>query len=168
MRVHTLCQSGLHTPKQTGLLPWGSRVFIPDRGWCSEENQRRERASGQREQRVGCGGGWCGRVCAEITRGKGLQAGEQPVPQLQGGEERPCQGSREEAQRERKEAGWDAEASGPVSTCRPQGSSWVTQNSHAAFSCKRHVLCSVTMLGFTFGRKQQQGAPPQRSVHCQT
>ena len=143
----------LHAPKQTGPLPWGSRGFIPDSSWCSEDNQRRERASGQREQRVGCGGGWCGRVCAEITRGKGLQAGEQPVPQPRGREARPCQGSREEAQTERKEAGWDSEASGPVSTCRPQGSSWVTQNNREAFSCKQHVLCAKTMLSFILGER---------------
>ena len=87
---------------------------------------------------------WCRTVrqglCRDNTHGKGLQAGEQPVPQPRGREAGPCQGSREEAQRERKEAGWDSEASGPVSTCRPQGSSWVTQNNREAFSCKQHVL----------------------------
>ena len=58
---------GLHAPKQTEPLPWGSRGFIPDRGWCFEENQRRAHASGQREQRMGCGGGCWGRVSAKIT-----------------------------------------------------------------------------------------------------
>ena len=102
-------------------------------------------------------------LCRDNTCGEGFQAGEQPVLQPQGREERPCQGSGEEAQREGKEAGWDAEASGPVSTCRPQGSSWVTQNSHAAFSCKRHVLCASMMLWFTFGKRQQRGVPSEIS-----
>ena len=47
--------------------------------------------------------------------------------QPQGREERPCQWSQEEAQTERKEAGWNTEASVPMSMCRPQGSSWMTQ-----------------------------------------
>ena len=85
------------------------------------------------------------------------------MPQPQGREERPCQGSLEEAQREGKEAGQDTEASGLVSTCRPQGSSWVTQKSHEAFSCKRHVLCAKTMLWFTFGERQQWGVPSEIS-----
>ena len=92
---------------------------------------------------------WCGTVrqglCRDDTRGKGLQAGEQPVLQPQGREKRPCQVSREEAQRERKEAGWDTEASGPVSTCRPQGSSWVTQNNHAA-ACS--LFCDDALVHF--------------------
>ena len=62
-------------------------------------------------------------LCRNNTCRKGFQAGEQPVLQPQGLEERPCQGSWEEAQRERKEAGWNTEASGLVSMCRPQGSS---------------------------------------------
>ena len=85
------------------------------------------------------------------------------MPQPQGREERPCQGSGEEAQREGKEAGWDTEASGPVSTCRPQGSCWVTQNNHEAFSCKRHVLRANTMLWFTFGKRQHWGVPSEVS-----
>ena len=78
------------------------------------------------------------------------------MPQPRGREERPCQGSQEEAQRERKVAGWDMEASGPVSTCRRQGSSWVTQNNRAAFSCKWHVLCAKMMLWLIFGKRQQR------------
>ena len=105
----------------------------------------------------GCGaaqGGGQG-LCRDNTCGKGFQAGEQPVPQSQAQEERPCPWSQEEAQRERKEAGRDRDASGPVSMCRPQGSSWMTQNNRAAFSCKRHVLCAKTMLWFIFGKRQQ-------------
>ena len=102
-------------------------------------------------------------LCRDSTRGKGLQAGEQPVPQPQGREERTRQVSREEAQREGKEAGWDTEASGPVSTCRPQGPSWVTQNNRVAFSCKQHVLCAKTMLWFIFGKSQQRGVPSEVS-----
>ena len=110
-----------------------------------------------------CGRGWWGRVSRDNTCGKGFQAGEQPVLQSQGREERPCQWSQEEAQRERKEAGWDTEASGPVSMCRPQGSSWVTQNNREAFSCKWHVLCAKMMLWFIFGKRQQQGVPSEVS-----
>ena len=110
---------------------------------------------------------WCGTVwqglCRDNTRGEGYQAGEQPVLQPQGREARPCQGPQEEAQRERKEAVWDTEASGPVSTRRPQGSSWVTQNNCEAFSCKQHVLCAKTMLWFTFGKRQQRGVPSEIS-----
>ena len=95
--------------------------------------------------------------------GKGFQAGEQPVLQAQGWEERACQGSGEEAQREWKGAGRDTEASGPVSTCRPQGSSWVTQNNRKAFSCKWHVVCAKTMLWFILGKRQQWGVPSQLS-----
>ena len=50
MWIHTLCQTGLHTLKQTEPLPWGSMGFIPDRGWCSEENQCMKSASDQHEQ----------------------------------------------------------------------------------------------------------------------
>ena len=102
-------------------------------------------------------------LCRDSTRGKGLQAGEQPVPQPQGREERTRQGSWEEAQREGKEAGQDTEASGPVSTCRPQGSSCMIQNKHVAFSCNQHVLCSVTLLWFIFGKRQQRGVPSEVS-----
>ena len=102
-------------------------------------------------------------LCRDNTCGKGFQAGEQPVQQPQGREERPCQGSEEEAQREGKEAGQDMEASGPVSMCRPKGSSWVTQNSHAAFSCKQHVLCANMMLWFTFVKRQHWGVPSEIS-----
>ena len=49
----------------------------------------------------------------------GFQAREQPVLQPQGLEERPCQWLQEEAQRERKEAGWNTEASASMSMCRP-------------------------------------------------
>ena len=102
-------------------------------------------------------------LCRDNTCGKGFQAGEQPVPQSQAQEERPCPWSQEEAQRERKEAGRDRDASGPVSMCRPQGSSWMTQNNRAAFSCKRHVLCAKTMLWFIFGKRQQWGVPSEVS-----
>ena len=89
---------------------------------------------------------WCRMVwqgfCRDNTRGKDSRQGSSQCCR----DERPCQGSREEAQRERAEDGQDTEASGPVSTCRPQGSSWVTRNNREAFSCKRHVLCSVMML----------------------
>ena len=121
-------------------------------------------ASDQHEQRVGCGGGWWGRVSAEITPvdsripGRGA-ASAQP----QGREERPCQWSQEEAQRERKEAGWDTEASGPMSMCRPQGSSWMTQNNHATFSCKQYILCAKMMIRFIFGKRQQWGVPSEVS-----
>ena len=102
-------------------------------------------------------------LCRDNTCGKGFQAGEQPVPQPQGREERPCQWSQEEAQRERKEAGRDRKASGPVSMCRPQGSSWATQNNREAFSCNWHVLCAKMMLWFIFGKRQQRGVPSQVS-----
>ena len=102
-------------------------------------------------------------LCRDNTCGEGFQAGEQSVPQPQGREERPCQGSWEEAQREGKVAGWDVEASGPASTCRPQGSSWVTQNNHEAFSCKQHVLCAKTMIWFILGKRQQRGVPSEIS-----
>ena len=110
---------------------------------------------------------WCGTVqqcvCRDNSCRKGFLAGEQAVQQLQGREERPCQGSGEEAQREGKEAGWDTEASGPVSMCRPKGSSWVTQKSNDVFSCKLHVLCANTMLWFTFGKRQHWGLPSEIS-----
>ena len=77
--------------------------------------------------------------------------------QPQGREERPCQWSQEEAQTERKEAGWNTEASAPVSMCRPQGSSWVRPNNHATFSCKQHILCAKMMLWFILGEIQKQG-----------
>ena len=83
--------------------------------------------------------------------------------QPQGWEERPCQWSQEEAQRERKEAERNMEASRPVSMCRPQGSSWVTQNHRATFSCKWHFLCAKTMLWFIFGKRQQWGDPSEVS-----
>ena len=110
---------------------------------------------------------WCRTVqrgiCRDNNYGKGFQAGEEPLPQPQDQEERPCQGSGKEAQREGKEAGRDAEVSGPLSTCRPQGISCVTQNSHAAFSCKWHVLCANMMLWFIFGKRQQRGIPSEIS-----
>ena len=110
-----------------------------------------------------CGRGWCGRVSAEITpTGKDSRQGSSQCHSPRAGD-RPCQGSQEEAQRERKEAGWDTEASGPVSTCRPQGSSWMTQNNRAAFSCKLHILCAKTMHWFILGKKQQQGVPSEVS-----
>ena len=102
-------------------------------------------------------------LCRDNTSGKGFQAGEQPVLQPQGQEERPCQWSQEEAQTERKEAGWNTEASVPMSMCRPQGSSWVTQNNHVAISCKQHVLCAKMMLQFIFGKRQQRGVPSEVS-----
>ena len=105
---------------------------------------------------------WQG-LCRDNICGKGFQAGGQPVPQPRSLEERPCQGLWEEAQREGNKAGWDTEASGPVSTCRPQGSSCMIQNKHVAFSCNQHVLCSVTLLWFIFGKRQQRGVPSEVS-----
>ena len=85
MWVHTLCQTGLHALKQTEPLPWGSMGFIPDRGWCSEENQC-SKVPGISMNRAGCGGGRWGRVSAEITLvGKDSRQGSSQCCSLRAG-----------------------------------------------------------------------------------
>ena len=66
-------------------------------------------------------------------------------------------------QRERKEAGENTKASVPVSMCRPQGCSWVTQNNHVAFNCKQYILCAKMMIQFVFWKRQQWGVPSEVS-----
>ena len=88
--------------------------------------------------------------CRDNTCGKGFQAESQP----QGREEQSCQCSQEEAQRERKEAGWNTKASGPLSMIRHWGSYWVIQSNDANFSCKWHVPCFTKMVQFILGKIQ--------------
>ena len=114
--------------------------------------------------RVGCGGGWWGRVSAEITPMDSRIPGKRAASAAASGPGREAMSVVAGGSTEGEEGGWMEHRSLSVNVhVQALGSSWVTQNNHVAISSKRHVLCSKMMFHFIFGKRQQWGVPSEVS-----